>query len=487
MPPTPEKGPVLSLGGLELRLDHSLITQTAPYVFQGQLHGEGAEPYCAGGSLQLRSSRTGLVEEAYFAHDARFSQVLEIALESDTPFIVALCDTLGDVAASLPITIRHRASGADSHTQPGSPVLTKPLAIEVRGRAGQRELHVLAPAGATLPGKFLCNCRTTDQCGRVIVPLWEDARLVHQLVVGELGPQLPIGVAVEVELQIEADRAMTLRVLVRQAGRGEVVQIPPPASPKRPSLGEIDTVVVRIRQLLPDFTGKHGANLAETFQQEQQALQQALDGNHDEQAGAIMTTLREMRDQMELAKLQVGYPPLQRLTRSVKRCLFEAGNLADRTGCDREQLFARVYTLEQAAEQAHAEKNALLYRESFDQLAALAAELGRMQQESLPISLREQQRGPSVHDVADELQDLQAYVAMVLPAAQLLGKEDLAKRLQALDQERPGLAERAKRDAGSALRDTRRALAEVAGMEQALTGGCTRVSMPMEGMLEASA
>ena len=54
------------------------------------------------------------------------------------------------------------------------------LAVEVLTRSGQRRMQVLAPAGVRLPGKFTCVCRTTDQCGRIVVPLWEGDRLVKE-------------------------------------------------------------------------------------------------------------------------------------------------------------------------------------------------------------------------------------------------------------------------------------------------------------------
>ena len=120
------------------------------------------------------------------------------------------------------------------------------------------------------------------------------------------------------------------------------------------------------------------------------------------------------------------------------------------------------------------------------ELAALAADLERMQYETLPYGLRDQPRAPSPSEAIEELKDLEAYVAVVLAEAELLGQTETANRLRAIDQHRVGLADRARQDAAVAVRDTRRALAEVAGLEQALTGGRTRVTVPMEGMLEAA-
>src|SRR5205823_6022467 len=106
-----------------------------------------------GGSLQIQNTATGLVEEAFFASDGRFQQMLPLAPESDTRLVLALCDGLGDIVATAPLTVRHRSRPA-TPDEPSAPCLPSDLAIEVRGRTGQRHLQVLAPAGAALPGRF---------------------------------------------------------------------------------------------------------------------------------------------------------------------------------------------------------------------------------------------------------------------------------------------------------------------------------------------
>jgi hypothetical protein len=486
-PPGQEPGPVLALGGLELRLQHAVTTVRTEYAFDGQLSGAGAELFCAGGSLQVQESNTGLAHEVFFTADGRFALSMTLLPETDTPLVLALCDDLGDIVATVPLTLRHRsaalAAGAGDLARP---VLARELAIEVRSRNGQHRKQVLAPVGSSLPGRFSTTCRTSDQSGRVVVPLWEADRVLQQVVVTELDPHMPAGSPVEVELQVEPDRAISVRVVVRQAGRSEVVQIPAPPLPCRPLPEEVERLRRRIEKLLPEFTGKFGAALQETYQRERGELDEALESNQDERAAAILARLQEQCDQMELATLQIRYPPLQRLTQLVKRCLFEAANLADRTGRNREQLFAQIYAQEQAAEEAHAEKNVLVYRECFDNLLALAADLERLGEEMLPLSQRDPQRMPSVHDVQDELKNLEAYLAAVLPAAELKERRDFVEQLQALDQRREGLAERGKRDAGAALGETRRALAEVARIDQALGGGRTPTPAQIEGMLEGS-
>jgi hypothetical protein len=476
-----EPGPVLGVGGLVLRLARPLTTDSSDYLLEGRLDGSGAELFCDGGSLQIQNGQTGLVDEVFFASDGQFAQTLTLPPDSDTPVVLALCDGLGTIAATAPINLRHR--GVATPGEASVPTVQRAIAVEVLARSGQRRRQMLIPAGVRLPAKFSCVCRTTDQCGHVVVPLWEEDRLVTDILVDEIDPRLPVGSAVDVEVQVEADRAMTLRVLVRQAGRGEVVQIPAPAAPGPPSPGQIAEVIRRIEALLSDFHGNYGQELQKDFA----ARRAALDAN-DGQAGRHFEELCAQRDEMEVARLLVRFPPLQRLTQLVKRCLFDAADLADRTGRDREQLFQQVYAQEQAAEQAHAEHDVRRFREAFDNLLALAADLERLQTERAPASRRDARGAPSAHDVLDAIQDLQSYLAVAVQTAEQQGRSDLVKKLQELDGRRSAWAERGQREPALVWRDVRKALADVARMEQSLTAGRSRspAQANLEGMLEGS-
>jgi hypothetical protein len=485
--PTPKApGPIVALGGLELCLRQPVITQQLDYTLEGQLTGPGAELYCDGGSLQIHNKITGLADEAFLATDGGLCQALNLEPNSDNGFLLALCDGLGDIAATAVLTIRHRQL-LDATADLSTAVLQRNLAIGVVSRTGQRRKQILAPVGSALPGRFTCLCRTSDQCGRLVVPLWQDDRLLHQLVVNELDANLPVGAPVEVELQVEADRAMTLRVVLRQAGRSELVQLPAPPPLVPPTAAEIERVTQRIGTLLPEFTGQFGGALQEKLRSRVQALQQALERRDDEQAALLLSELEQQREQMELAKLQVQYPLRQRLTQLVKRCLYEAANVADRTGRDREQLFAPIYAQEQTAEQAHAEKNAAVWRCCFDQLRALAADLMRLQDDLSPLARRHADQAPSIHDVQDALHDLQVYLQAVLAAAQLKKRQDFVAQLLQADQQRGAVADRAKRDVPGAMREVRRLLGEVGRMEQELSSGWSPATLALEGMLEGSA
>jgi hypothetical protein len=476
-------GPVLTLGGLELHLARSLTTDSADYTLQGWLSGQGAELFWDGGSLQIQNNLTGLVEEAFFTNTGHFSQAIYFAAESDAPLLLALCDSVGGVVATLPVTVRQRT--ISTAADPGSPTLPRDLALEVLTRSGQRRKQILAPKGTRLPAKFSCVCRTTDQCGRIAVPLWEEERLLRQMTVAEIDPRLAPGSAVDIEMQIEANRAMTVRLLVRPAGRGEVVQVPPPPAARKPTPQESADLLGRLKAMIQEFSGHYGQELQARYLKCQSALQAALEADDHDKAAVTIEELQDLCEQLEVAPWQIRFPSLQRLRLMVKRCLFEAADLADRSGRDREQLFQQIYAQEQTAEQAHAEKNAGLYREAYDNLRVLADDLERLKADMTPLARRGPDRAAQ-HDVADALLDLQAYLSAVLPAATLKARADFVQQLQEIEHLQSSWAERGKREPAVALREVRKALATVAQMEQALTAGQSRTPAKLEGMLEGS-
>src|SRR5262249_5583864 len=160
------------------------------------------------------------------------------------------------------------------------------------GRAGRR---CVPPIGATLPGTFRCTCRTADQSGRIVVPIYEENRIVHQLVIDDMDRGLPVGSPVEVELAIDVRHTIEVHVRVK-AGQGRHVSatIEPPPPPRRPTRGEIDEVNEQIDSLLEQLTGRLRSRLKARAKQLRQDLTEAL--NYDDEPRAIqrMAELREL-------------------------------------------------------------------------------------------------------------------------------------------------------------------------------------------------
>ena len=172
-----------------------------------------------GGSVRIRSLATGLVEEAFLDAHGAFAQELELAAETDNALEWTVCDADARECARIVTMVRHQAAGRPmGQGVLSTQLIVKPLSIEVLTRVRQRVKQTVAPVGAALPGVFQCICRTSDQSGRIVVPIFEENRVVKQLVIDGLDPCLPVGSPVEVELSIDCKHVIAVSVRVRGAG-----------------------------------------------------------------------------------------------------------------------------------------------------------------------------------------------------------------------------------------------------------------------------
>jgi len=214
--------------------------------------------------VRVRSLATGLSDEAFLDDRGSFAQELELQPETDNALEFAVGDGGGTELARLVSCVRHQAGAQDLGlgvlpTQ----LITKPLQIEVLSRTRQRVKQVIAPVGATLPGVFQCKCRTHDQAGRVVVPIFEENRVIKQMVIDDLDPALPVGSPVEVELAIDVKHAISVQVRVRQSDgdRCETATIEAPPPPQRPTRNDIDELQGQIDELLGQFSGSFRTRL----------------------------------------------------------------------------------------------------------------------------------------------------------------------------------------------------------------------------------
>src|SRR6185437_1940313 len=258
-----------------------------------------------GGSVRIRALATGLTEEAFLDERGTFAQELELQPETDNALEFAVCDGDGQETARVVVCVRHQ-SGARQLGQAVLPtqLITKPLQIEVLSRGGQRVKQVVAPIGATLPGVFQCVCHTHDQAGRIVVPIFEENRVVKQMVLSDLDPALPIGSPVEVEFAIDVKHNIEVRVRVRRPAGGaskgeswercETAVLSAPAPPRRPSRADIDEVQKQIDELLPQFSGSFRTRLRAKAMQIRQDLFEALRYDDEPKAIQRMAEFREL-------------------------------------------------------------------------------------------------------------------------------------------------------------------------------------------------
>ncbi|MGH7222845.1 MAG: Hsp70 family protein, partial [Gemmataceae bacterium] len=333
--------------GIELHLTSPVNTRDLAYQATGVVRLDSVDAALDGGSVRIRSLATGLMEEAFLDERGTFAQDVELQPETDNALEFAVCDGAGREMARVIVMVRHQ-SGAPQLGQAVLPtqLITKPLQIEVLSRGGQRVKQVVAPIGATLPGVFQCTCRTHDQAGRIVVPIFEENRIVKQMAIEDLDPSLPIGSPVAVEFAIDVKHTIEVRVRVHQGGefgeRCETATLSAPPPPRRPTRADIDEVQKQIEELLPQFSGTFRTRLRARAMQIRQDLFEALRYDDEPKSIQRMAELRELLQQLETSRGQMLDPPWPRFAQRVQHCLSLAAEVAAQTGREAEELCEHI-------------------------------------------------------------------------------------------------------------------------------------------------
>jgi molecular chaperone DnaK len=470
---------------LELHITSAVQVQDTAHTLVGRLSGPGAAEVRHGGSVRITTAPGGAAAEAFFEPDGTFAHDLSLAPETNNVLELAVCDNVGQELVRLPVVVRHNGAGRPlGQGVLPTQIITKPLQIEVLDRARKRVKQVVAPVGAPLPGTFTCTCRTLDQSGRIVVPIFEENRVIKQMVIRDLDPWLPIGTPVEVELAIDVKHNIQLRVLVKGAQRCETATIEAPPPPSRPAQAEIDDVMRRIDALLPEFSGGYRSRVRSRVARLRQELTEALRYEDDPRAIQRMAELRDVLDDLEARQSQELEPPWPQLQELVAECLNLAADVADATGRDRDELAAHVHEQERYAQQAHDERNPTLYQECWHNLQRYVIHLGSL----LPVA---QAAGPLPVPPPEEearalLDRFRSYLAAVWKRVKARGRAKLDERLKRVAAQAQGLNARTREDAPAAVRELRRLLAEVYKVEQHLKAGRDVSSENDLGLLEGS-
>jgi molecular chaperone DnaK len=441
-----------------------------------------------GASVRIRALATGLTDEAFLDARGTFAQEVELQPETDNALELAVCDGAGREVARVVTCVRHRGEArplgpAVLPTQ----IITKPLQIEVLNRARQRVKQVVAPIGATLPGTFHCTCRTTDQSGRIVVPVFEENRIVKQMVLDDLDPLLPVGspVAVEFDIDVKHTIAVRLRVRERHGERCEsaTIQAPPPAG--RPTRADVEEVRRQLDELLDQLSGGLRTRARARVAQLQQDLLEALRYEDEPKAIQRLAELRDLVQQLEASRGQLLDPPWPRFAQLVRHCLDLAGEVARSSGRDPDELFAYVHAQERYAEQAHAEYNQALYRECTANLEKYAGYLDGLLRNNLPRPAGNPPLPPE-EEARAAVERFRNYLSAVWKQVRAGQRADLEPRLAAVARAAGGLTQRIKEEPGAVVREARRLGTEVYKVEELLREGRRPAPGDGGGLLEGS-
>jgi molecular chaperone DnaK len=488
--------------GLELHLTSPANTRDVRYqatgvvrLFPGEEDAEHSAlraPRSAldGGSVRIRSLATGLTEEAFLDDRGTFAQELELQPDTDNALEFAVCDGDGRESARVVACVRHQAEARPlGQAVLPTQLITKPLAIEVLSRGRQRVKQVVAPVGATLPGVFRCTCRTQDQAGRIVVPIFEENRVVKQMVLSDLDPSLPLGSPVEVELAIDVKHVIEVRVRVGpgegRAEHSETAVIEPPPPPRRPTRAEIDEVLKQLDELLPQFSGSVRTRVKARAGRLREDLLEALRYDDEPKAIQRMAELRDLVQGLEAGRGQALDPPWPSFVQLVRHCLDQAAAVADRTGRDREELFEHVHAQERYAEQAYEEHNQALYRECRENLEKYAGYLHQLLRDTLPRPAAGPARPPE-EEARAEVERFRQFLAAVWKQVRAKGRADLEARLAEIARQAGGLSQRVKTEPLAVLRDTNRLGTEVQKVGEWLEQGRRAGPADDAGLLEGS-
>lgn len=469
---------------LDLHVTSPVHVSDTAYTLVGRVRGPGAAEVRHGGSVRVHRPRAPEVE-AFFEPDGSFAGELELAPEAITALELAIHDNVGHELTRFPLLVRHSARGRP--LGPGvlpTQLITKPLQIEVLDRARRRVKQVIAPVGAPLPGTFSCVCRTVDQSGRIVVPIYEENRVIKQMVIRDLGPWLPVGSPVEVELAIDVKHAITVQVRVRGADRCETATIEAPPPPRRPTRAEVETVVRQIEELLPSFSGGYRSRVRGRVAPLRQELEEALRYEDEPKAIQRMAELRDLLSELESRRGQELEPPWPEFQSLVADSLHLAEAAAEATGRLREELTAPIHEQERHAQRAYDERNAVRYRACVDALRRYASHVAALIPQALPGD------APPPRPPEEEARAMQerfrAALSAVWKRVRARNRPRLDDRLKAIAAQAQGLNHRLKEDAPRVIRELRRLMAEVAKVEQALKEGRDVVPDADLGLLEGA-
>ena len=356
--------------------------------------------------MRLRDRSTGMVEEAFLDSRATFAQDLELQagqrqhVGADG---VRWCGGRAGAAGGDRVGIRTRPG---RWARPSCPPSSSPSRCRSRCSiaAGSASSRWSRPSEPPCRACFECICRTQDQAGRIVVPIYEENRVVKQMVIEDLDPDCRSARRSRWSSRIDVKHKIEVSVRVRgRSGESE----PDRNGHHRGSAAAAPAHPGR------DRAGADADRGAAGSVQRQRPHPVAAARSSHRQGAARSPALRRRAE---------GDPAHGRAARFAAaagnvrraRCSIRPGRAlpswcatastwpprsAEATGRDRQELFEHVQAQERYAEQAYEEHNQPLYRECRENLEKYAGYLEQLLRDTLPrppaVPTRPPRRRPS--------------------------------------------------------------------------------------------
>jgi molecular chaperone DnaK (HSP70) len=474
---------------LELQLSSPVYTQNTQYTAYGSVRVRGVpETFLDGASVCIRSRVTGLVEEAFLDADGRFSQHNELQAETSNQLEWTVVDAEGRVRGQARSTVEHWTENPGRTGESiGKVILGEPLSIEVLTPTGQRSRKIVMPAGTILPSRFEMRCRTSDQVGRIVVPVCEGNRLVRRMVIRNVARTLPVGTVVCIEGKIDEEKVLTLivRVGAEKTGaiRTETTTIELIPVLRMPTRGEIEEVLIGLEKTAESLQDRLRTRFLEQGQHLYQNLLEALNSGDELRAIEYLNELRTVRHQSEQMEWQGINPPWNQFVRLVRDTSSLAHGVARQTGRDIEELLTHIQTQERYAEQAYEACNQKLYQECWENLESYASYLHQLLLDSVPGGLAIPTH-LSIEAVRSEVEAFRTELQAVWKNVRANGRTELEPQLANIARQGGTLLQRLRIDPLSARRDARRLHQEVKQIKAKLERDAAS-DMDTEGFLSA--
>ncbi len=402
---------------VSVNLETSPVATKLSHRLAGKVEMASGERIAEGGAVLVQYQDNGLTEELFLDEENRFDLELDLIPETMNTYAFSICDVEGQEILRFPVRVRHQgttvrttSNGAADHA------MAKAILIEVVNRDGQPGRQLVVPSDATWPAEFRCTCHTADQSGQILVPLYQGDHRLGQVEVTDVPRELGVGSPVDIFIRGNELGHLTVEVIVRNTTyQGDTTL---KLSSQSPGLTKeiVDQCRERIREsgneaLEGEFLEAVRFAPAQDVRAAMERVNQALANPQTTTANKDLTP-----EWSEFAKL-------------VRQCLITAGEVADKTGQDRGELFEEVYAQEKYAEEAFEAKDQKLYSECIENLKKFALHLEQMQYQAhggYPTN------APSPQEIMAAAANVEQQLKQGRAEARRLQREDLTTRIDRL-------------------------------------------------------